>query len=129
MANQIEYASVAELIEEVKPYAGQDCVLKYMVYSDRTLSAYETITGMALVWVLFEDEADTYAILVKSVGSGLVIATPIATVTLSAANTGALIVGREYKMQLLRNDAGNLYPLTGFGKFIPRKLPPLAVAP
>jgi len=123
--DQIEIGSVADLVEEVRPYAGQDCELRYRVRTDKTLDTDETITGWTLAWTLFESVDDASAALSKTTVSGIAVSTPYATVTLSAANVTALTVGTEYGMQLWRNDSGNKYPLTGIGRFTVLPAPPL----
>lgn len=126
MDDQIEIGSVADLVEEVRPYAGQDCEIRYRVRTDRTLDTDETITGWTLVWTLFSSADDASAQLVKTTAAGIVISTPYATVTISAANNATLTEDTEYKMQLWRNDSGNKYPLTGFGIYKLRPAPPLS---
>ena len=126
MDDQLEIRSVADLVEEVRPYSGQDCELRYRVRTDKTLDTDETITGWTLLWVLFASVDDTAATLSKTTAAGITISTPYATVTLTAANTAALTVGTEYGMQLWRNESGNKYPLTGIGRFIVLDAPPLS---
>lgn len=120
---------VGDLVEEITPFVGQDLQLRYHVYSDLEMTTDETITGMQFTWTLSEDADDdgaypASATLVKTVGSGITLATPYATVTLSAANTAALTAGTRYRMQLWRTDSGNTYPVTGVGSFIPQAAPP-----
>lgn len=126
MVDQEDYQAVADLVEEVRVYGGQDAEIRYRVRTDRTLDTDATITGWTLLWVLFADPADAAATLSKTTASGITIATPYATVTLSAANTAALTAGTEYGMQLWRNESGNKYPLTGIGRFTVIDAPPLA---
>lgn len=126
MDDQIEIGSVADLVEEVRPYAGQDCEIRYRVRTDRTLDTDETITGWTLVWVLFNSDTDASAVLTKTTSAGISISTPYATVTITAADNVELTEDTEYKMQLWRNDTNNKYPLTGFGIYKLRPAPPLS---
>jgi hypothetical protein len=90
------------------------------------MNADETITGWTLLWSLFDDVGDTAARLLKTTAGGTItIATPYATVILTAANMAALAAGTRYRMQLWRTEAGNTYPLTGLGTFIPAAAAPL----
>ena len=120
------YESVADLVQPVKPYIGQDLQLQYRVRTDRTLRRDETITGWTMKWVLFAATTDAAALLVKSTAAGsITISTPFATVDVDAADLASLTAGQEYGMQLWRVDSGNTYPLTGVAPFIPRDAPPL----
>lgn len=124
---QIEYRAVADLVQEVLPYSGQDCELYYRVRTDNTMDTDATITGWALNWALFTSPDAASATLVKTTAAGTItIATPYATVVLTAANLSALTVGTQYYMQLRRVDSGNSYPLTGIGSFVVQQAPPLA---
>lgn len=120
---------VGDIVEEVCPYIGQDLQLRYHVYSDLDMSTDETITGMMFTWSLSAEQDDNgnfpaSAEIVKTVGSGITLATPYLTVTLSAANMATLTARTHYKMQLWRTDSGNTYPITGVGDFIPQSSPP-----
>lgn len=117
--------AVAELQEEVLPFIGQDCQLVYRVRTNRNMNVDATITGWTLVWTLVADVGDVAATLLKTTASGISITTPYATVTLSAANMATLTAGTIYRMQLWRNESGNLYPLTGLGTMVPQAKPPL----
>lgn len=117
--------SIASLQEEITPFRGQDCQLVYRVRTNKNLNVDANITGWTLLWVLCEDAGDSAAVLTRTTSSGISLATPYATVTLSAAQTGALVAETIYRMMLWRNDSGNLYPLTGLGYFIPQDSPPL----
>lgn len=120
------YDSVADLVQEAEPYIGQDHRLVYRVRTNRLMTDDEVITGWALTWSLFDDEGDAAARLLKTTaGATITIATPYATVILTAANMAALIAGTRYRMQLWRTDSGNTYPLTGLGVFIPQSAAPL----
>lgn len=119
--------SVAELQEEVTPFIGQDCQLVYRIRTNRNMNVDATITGWSLIWTLVEDVGDAAAVLTKTTTGGTItIATPYATVIIAAASMASLTADRIYRMQLWRNDAGNLYPLTGLGYFIPQASPALS---
>lgn len=118
---------IADLVEEVRPTVGQDCELRYRVRTDKTLVADETITGWTLYWVLATSKTATAATFVKTTAAATIaIATPYATVTLTAANMATLTAEATYFMQLWRNESGNKYPLSGIGTFTPQYGLPLA---
>lgn len=117
---------VAELQEEVRPFKGQDCQLVYRVRTNRKMNVDATITSWSLVWTLFADVNDAAATLLKTTASGISIATPYVTVSLSAADMNTLTAGTTYRMQLWRNDSGNVYQLTGLGTFVVQAKPPLS---
>ena len=119
-------SAVSQLQEQVTPFIGQDCQLVYRVRTNKSMNVDANIAGWTLVWVLVTDVTATSATLAKTTSSGISITTPYATVTLSAANTATLVASTTYKMQLWRNESGNLYPLTGLGTFIPQAKPPLS---
>lgn len=118
--------AVAELQEKVTPFIGQDCQFVYRVRTNRLMNVDATITSWTLVWTLVTSVTAGSATLTKTTGSGITISTPYATVTLTAANMAALTAGTTYRMQLWRNESGNLYPLTGLSTFIPQAKPPLS---
>lgn len=119
-------SAIAELQERITPFIGQDCQLVYRVRTNSQMNVDATITGWTLVWTLATSVSAGSATLTKATGSGITISTPYATVTLTAANMAALTAGTAYRMQLWRNESGNLYPLTGLGTFIPQAKPPLS---
>lgn len=117
--------SVANVVSSVKPFIGQDLQLVYHVYTDLTLTADENIAGWTLTWTLFDLVTDAAAVLTKTTASGITLATPLATVSLTAANMSTLSMLKQYGMQLWRSDSGNTYPLTGVSQFTPQPKPPL----
>jgi hypothetical protein len=123
-------ASVADLVETVVLYPGQDVQFKYRVYTDLTLATDETITGWTLVWSLFKRPTDSAALYTRTTASGITIATPYATVALTAAVTVLWLpntIGVEKLFaQLWRNESGNLYPLTGYTEVLLKLKPPLS---
>lgn len=118
--------SVADLAVTIKPFKGQDAQLVYHVYTDLTFTTDASIGSWTLVWTLFTDPAATAATLTKSTSSGITLASPLATVALSASDLASLSAYVQYYMQLWRNEAGNKYPLTGVSKFLLQIAPPLA---
>lgn len=119
-------SAVAELQERITPFIGQDCQLVYRVRTNRHMNIDAIITGWTLVWALVTSATAGSATLTKTTGAGITIATPYATVTLPAADMATLTAGTTYRMQLWRNESGNLYPLTGLGTFVPQAKPPLS---
>lgn len=115
--------SVAALIDDVLPFKGQDCQLVYTVYTDLSLSSLEDISAWTIIWSLFTNVDDAAALFVKD---GDITTSSTVTITLADTELDTLISGFEYGMQLWRNDIGNIYPLTGIGKFIPQAAPPLS---
>lgn len=120
--------SAADLVEDINLFKGQDVLLKYHVYTDGDMDTDETITGWTLAWRLVTDPADEVSapVLSKTTPSGIVIATPYASVALTAAEMDTLEAGQTYHAQLWRNEAGNVYPLTGLSPFTPQAKPPLS---
>lgn len=118
--------AVADLVETVKPFKGQDAQLVYHVYSDLNLTSDASIAGWTLAWTLFHDIALTSALLIKTTSSGITLASPLATVALAAADLAALSPFITYYSQLWRNEAGNKYPLTGVCPFQLQLAPPLS---
>lgn len=111
--------SVADLVETITPYVGQDCQLKYRVRTNKRLNVDEDITGWTIKWLLFDSVDDDTARLEKAA----TVSSPYALVNLSGASDMALTSGTEYFMQLWRDDSGFRYPLTGIGSLVPQPSP------
>lgn len=120
---QEDYSTLEDVVLHLRPVEGQDLRIVYHAYDDLDLDADADVSAMTFRWGLWVEDATTLT-LSKTTASGITLATPLITVTITAANMTALTAGQEYKHRLWRIDSGETYPVTGIGTLTPQAAEP-----